>query len=470
VKRFNSLREVQHSLSSGSLVLPELLRHYLNRIELGKHLNAFIEVWPQDALTRAHEIQKKIDSNCAGRLAGMVLSVKDNIAVKSKRLSAGSKILESFASVYTATAIERLLEEDAILIGSVNCDEFAMGSSSENSAFGPVLNPHNEAHVPGGSSGGSAVSVAAQMCLASIGSDTGGSVRQPAALCGVVGFKPTYGSISRYGLTAYASSFDQIGPITNCVEDAEILYSIMAGPDEFDTTLFDKASVREKKEVKRIAFFKECLETQGLNSEVKSATLHFIEQCRAKGYTVEELSFDLLSAVVPTYYVLTTAEASSNLARYDGVHFGYQSPHARNIEQVYSLSRSEGFGWEVKRRIMMGTFVLSAEHYDRFFGQAQRVRTKIKQQIQTLFKEFDVLVMPCTADVAFKLGEKSDDPVAMYMEDIYTVLANLTGMPAISIPLGTRNGLPFGIQLLADEKSDATLLAFAQAMEKPSFF
>lgn len=470
MKRFQSLREVQHQIQSGSISLPDLVQHYLLNIKQHAHLNAFVEVWPDEALERASSIQQKLEKGTAGKLAGMVLSLKDNLALQGKRMSAGSKMLESFHSIYTSTAIERLLKEDAILIGTTNCDEFAMGSSNENSAFGPALNPHDNTRVPGGSSGGSAVAVAADMCLASIGSDTGGSVRQPAALCGVWGFKPSYGCISRYGLTAYASSFDQIGPITQCAEDAALLTEIMSGPDGFDTGVVSFFENSGPRKVKRIGFFRECLDTEALNPSVKEATVAYLDECRKQGYEVKELSFDLLQFVVPAYYVLTAAEASSNLERFDGVHYGHRSNKATTLEEVYEMSRSEAFGWEVKRRIMMGTFVLSSDQFDKFYRQAQRVRSLIKSRIHDVFNECDILVMPCTTDVAFELGAKNADPVAMYMEDIYTVLANLAGIPALSIPLGKRGNLPFGIQLLSGAKEDKTLLDFARTMENQVFF
>jgi len=370
--------------------------------------------------------------------------------------------------LYSATAVERLLEEDAIIIGRLNCDEFAMGSSNENSSKGNVLNPIQEDRVPGGSSGGSAAAVAAGLCLASLGSDTGGSIRQPASFCGVVGMKPTYGRISRWGLLAYASSFDQIGPFTQSVEDAALLTQVMAGKDEMDSTsssvevdtyLGDKKVIGKLK----IGIPKEVIESEGLNPEIKTKVLELAEDLKANGHEVSTFDFPYLEYMVPTYYVITTAEASSNLSRYDGIHFGYRSENAHDIDSTYVLSRTEGFGEEVKRRIMLGTFVLSSGYYDAYYTKAMKVRRVIQQKTEEVFQKFDVVLGPTAPDTAFKIGENVKDPITMYLQDIFTVHANIAGNPAISLPLGNHsNGLPFGIQLMTKPFEESLLFEFSK--------
>ena len=342
-----------------------------------------------------------------------------------------------------------------------------MGSSNENSAFGKVLNPLNEKTVPGGSSGGSAVAVAANLCHATLGSDTGGSIRQPASFTGTVGLKPTYGRISRWGLIAYASSFDQIGPITKTVEDAALLLEIMAGTDEYDTTSSQKAvghyvnDLTENKKYK-IAYLKECVEANGLDAEVKKQTLGTLDKLKNDGHTVTAVDFPYLDFLVPTYYVLTTAEASSNLSRFDGVHFGYRSPNATDLESTYKKSRSEGFGKEVKRRIMLGTFVLSAGYYDAYYSKAQKVRNKIRQKTREILAEHDFIITPSTPGTAFEFGKNSEDPIKMYLEDIFTVQANIVGCPAISVPNGIHsNGLPIGLQIMGRDFEEGNLLNLA---------
>lgn len=472
MKRYASIYEVHNDLREGSLTIPNLVKYYLSNIEEKKHLNAFLEVWPEEALQRAEAIQKKWNEGKAGKLAGMVIALKDNICYEGHKVSGASKILEGFTSLFNSTVVERLLNEDAIFIGRVNCDEFAMGSSNENSAYGPVLNPLDETRVPGGSSGGSSAAVAADLCLAALGSDTGGSIRQPASITGIVGLKPTYGRISRHGLLAYASSFDQIGPMTRSVEDAAILLEIMAGADDFDSTASTKpieaySQIESVDGPKRIAFFKECIDSPGLNPEVKERMLSIIEQLKLEGHTVEAVDFPYLKYLVPTYYVLTTAEASSNLARYDGIHFGYRSKEAKGIDDTYRKSRSEGFGKEVKRRIMLGTFVLSSGYYDAYYGRAQQVRRLLKDKTEEVLSQADFILLPTSTNEAFKLGENTKDPIAMYLEDIFTVQANLVGIPAISLPLGKKStGMPFGIQLMGKMFGEKELLSFSKYMMK----
>lgn len=461
--------EVKNALASGDTVVG-ILEGYLAQIDATKHLNAFLEVFEESARAKAIEVDKKIKDGTAGRLAGMVIGLKDNMCYEGHAVSAASKILEGFESIFTGTAVQRLLDEDAVIVGRLNCDEFAMGSSNENSAFGPVLNPLDEKRVPGGSSGGSAAAVAAGCCTAALGSDTGGSIRQPASFTGTVGFKPTYGRISRYGLIAYASSFDQIGPFTNDIADAALLTEIMAGQDAFDSTASTKpvpeySKLSEEKALK-IAVIQESFEMDGIDPEVKAKTEQIIEKLKADGHEVEFVSFPYLDYMVPTYYVLTTAEASSNLSRFDGVHFGYRSSDAKGVEQTYKKSRSEGFGAEVQRRIMAGTFVLSNEFYDSYYTKGQKVRRVLQNRTNEILSKYDFIILPTTPSTAFELNALSD-PISMYLQDIYTVHANLTGNPAISLPLGSHtNGLPFGIQVIGEHFEESRLFNFSNQLMK----
>jgi aspartyl-tRNA(Asn)/glutamyl-tRNA(Gln) amidotransferase subunit A len=472
LKNFSSLSEIQASLSEGSVSCKSLVSYYLDRIENHKDLNIYLEVFSEEAQTQAQKVDLKLQQGTAGRLAGMVIALKDNICYKGHRVSASSKILEGFESLYSATVVERLLAEDAIIIGRLNCDEFAMGSSNENSAYGPVKNPHNSSKVAGGSSGGSAAAVAADLCQVALGSDTGGSIRQPAAFCGVVGLKPTYARVSRFGLIAYASSFDQIGPLTKSIEDAAIVTEIIAGKDENDSTsssvsVSNFSNLEGSVEKKHIAYFKEYIDTPGLDPEIKENFLQLIESLRAEGHTVEEQSFSHLDVIIPTYYILTTAEASSNLARFDGVHFGYRSPNAHDLESTYKMSRTEGFGEEVKLRIMLGTFVLSSGYYDAYYTKAQKVRRLIQERTKAVFEQFEFILMPTTPNTAFDIGLKNEDPTIAYLEDIYTVHANLAGVPAISLPLWkSKKNMPIGIQLMAPAFKEQDLLTFSPDLMK----
>ncbi len=469
MKTYTSIAQVQSDLNNNTLSCVALTQSYIQRIEENKHLNVFLEVFEKSALEKATEVDNKIKNKTAGKLAGLVIALKDNLCYKGHHVSASSKILEKFESLYNATVVERLLAEDAIILGRTNCDEFAMGSSNENSAFGNVLNPHNNKCVPGGSSGGSAAAVAADLCLATLGTDTGGSIRQPASFCGVVGFKPTYGRVSRYGAIAYASSFDQIGPLTKNVDDAALIMEVMAGKDNYDSTAssrpvpaFSKQLSTDAKKFK-IAYLKDCFENPGLNPEIKNRMSTIIEKLKADGHTVDAVDFPYLDYLVPTYYVLTTAEASSNLARFDGITYGYRSPNATDLESTYKKSRSEGFGAEVQRRIMLGTFVLSAGYYDAYYSKGQRVRKLLQNKTNEILSTYDFILSPTTPGTAFEFGQKGADPIAMYLEDIFTVLANITGHPAISIPVGKHsNGLPFGIQLTGKAFEDGQLMAFSK--------
>ena len=467
MKKYTSLTEIQGKLAQKQLTLKELLAYYFEQIEKHQHLNAFNEVFFDSANKQAALVQQKLSQGTAGKLAGMVIGIKDNICYQDHQVTASSKMLDGFVAPYSATVVERLLAEDAIIIGRLNCDEFAMGGSNETSYFGAVKNAADEERVAGGSSGGSAVAVQADMCLAALGTDTGGSVRQPAAFCGNIGFKPTYGRISRYGVIAYASSFDQVGTLTASVSDAALLLEVLAGADENDSTVSTLPVPQYSQNLsfntqKKIAVLKETLDSDALDPETKTAITAAIEKFKAEGHEVTEVSFDLLDYLVPTYYILTTAEASSNLSRYDGVHYGYRNTQAQSLNQLYKSSRAEGFGEEVKRRILLGTFVLSAGYYDAYYQKAQKVRRLIREKIEALLQTHEVLVSPVAPTPAFKIGENVQDPLVMYMADIYTVLASLAGIPAIALPLGNNSeGLPLSIQLMGNHFNEQALLSLS---------
>lgn len=463
-----TIRQLQSDLSQGNTTCVKTVHTFLKRIEDAKHLNAYLEVFGEEAIERAAALDKKRnDGQPLGKLHGVVVAIKDNICFKNHRVSAGSAILENFTSVYNATVVDRLLAEDAIIIGRTNCDEFAMGSSNENSAYGKVLNALDNERVPGGSSGGSAVAVQAGLCHVSLGSDTGGSIRQPASFCGIVGLKPTYGRVSRYGLIAYASSFDQIGPFSHHVQDAALVMEVIAGKDKHDATSssapVEKYNAEwEQNRKAKIAVFPSTLKSEGLHQDVRNAIQNTIEKLMEEGHIVEETEFDLLDYLIPAYYVLTTAEASSNLARFDGVHYGFRAKDANEMDAVYKRSRTEGFGKEVKNRIMLGTFVLSAGYYDAYYSRAQKVRRMLAQKMDAILKEYDFILMPTSPTTAFKFGEKTSNPVEMYLADIYTVLANLAGIPGISLPMAKDNRqLPIGIQLLTGKFKEKDLLSFS---------
>ena len=472
MKKFSAITEIQSKLANSELNLPDLLAYYFEQIEKNQHLNAFNEVFFHSAKLQAAAVQEKLAKGNAGKLAGMVIGIKDNICYQDHQVSASSKMLENFVSPYSSTVVNRLLQEDAIIIGRLNCDEFAMGGSNETSYFGVVKNAVDNERVAGGSSGGSAVAVQADMCLATLGTDTGGSVRQPAAFCGCIGFKPTYGRISRYGVIAYASSFDQVGTLTSSVSDAALLLEVLAGADENDSTVSWLEVPRYSEglsstEKKKIAVLKETIESDALDVETKEAILSAIEKFKKDGHEVSYVSFDLLAYLVPTYYILTTAEASSNLSRYDGVHYGYRNTQAQSLNQLYKSSRAEGFGEEVKRRIMLGAFVLSAGYYDAYYQKAQKVRRLIREKIEALLQSHDILVSPVAPTPAFKIGENVQDPLVMYMADIYTVLASLAGIPAVALPLGNNKaGLPLSIQLMTKHFNEQALLSLSHSFLK----
>lgn len=467
---YKDIDQLHTDLKNKKVTCTSLVQQYIQKIKSQKDNPIFLEVFEKSALEQSQKIDEEIAQGKFRPLSGLVVSIKDNLCYKGHTCTAASKILQNFVSTYTSTAVQRLIDAGAIIIGRTNCDEFAMGSSNENSAYGAVKNPLNNEYVPGGSSGGSAASLAAELCMASLGSDTGGSVRQPASFCGVVGLKPTYGRISRWGLIAYASSFDQIGTFTNNISDAAKILSVIAGADNFDATCAEipvPDYVNEYKSIKqqkfKIAYFPEAIESEGLNIEIKKSIENTIEQLKANGHIVEPVQFSLLKYLIPVYYVLTTAEASSNLSRYDGVRYGYRYKEAQTLEEMYKKTRSIGFGTEVKRRILLGTFVLSVGYYDAYYTKAQKVRRILYNTIKDIFKKYDAILMPTTPSTAFKIGQKTDDPLKLYLEDIYTVLANMVGIPAISIPAGKskENGLPYGIQILTDSFQESKLFAIS---------
>ena len=469
--RFTSINDYHAALVAERTTCIQTVKYYLDQIAAKENLNAYLEIFSEEALSLAvHLDAQRKEGKTLGKLHGVVIGIKDVLSYKGHRLSASSKILENYTAVYSATAIQKLLDEGAIIIGRQNCDEFAMGSSNENSAYGPVKNAIDSSKVPGGSSGGSAVSVQAGLSMISIGSDTGGSVRQPADFCGVVGLKPSYGRISRYGLIAYASSFDQIGIFSKTIEDAALVLEVMAGEDEFDSTVSSKPVPAYSKEIekanspKRIAYFKETLFHPGLDAEIKTKIETYLKDLEAKGYLVEAIDFSLLSYLVPTYYVLTTAEASSNLSRYDGIKFGHRTKETvADLNDLYKKTRTEGFGEEVQRRILLGSFVLSAGYFDAYFTKAQQVRQKLVDLTSTVFSKYDLILSPTVPTTAFSLGEKNHSATEMFLADIYTVYANLVGIPAISIPLFTHsNGMPFGLQVMSASFNEVGLLSFSK--------
>jgi aspartyl-tRNA(Asn)/glutamyl-tRNA(Gln) amidotransferase subunit A len=435
-------------------------------------IGAYLTLCRDRALDKAAGVDRANDAgDPVPPLAGVPIAIKDVMVVKGLRTTAGSKILESFTPPYTCTAVQRLEDAGAIILGKLNCDEFAMGSSNENSAYRPVRNPRDLARVPGGSSGGSAAAVAAGTAVATLGSDTGGSIRQPAAFCGVVGLMPTYGRVSRYGLIAFASSLDHIGPLTKTVYDSALLLQHIAGRDPMDSTSADlpvpdcTAELGNPVRGLRLGIPREYF-GEGLDPEVRSAVEGAIQKLAEAGCEVVPISLPATEYAIPTYYVIATAEASSNLARYDGVRYGYRAPNSRTLSEMYRRTRDTAFGTEVKRRIMLGTYVLSAGYYDAYYLKAQRVRTLIARDFEQAFQRVDAIVTPTTPTPAFKLGEKVDDPVSMYLADIYTVTADLAGVPGISVPCGrSREGLPIGVQILGRHFDESTVLRLGHAVE-----
>lgn len=501
-----NLLAVREQLTSGKVSLHELAEGYLETIRSrNPEINAFVDVDEADVQKQAASIQKKIDNGAAGSLAGTIVGVKDVICEKGKKVTCASHILNNFESVYEATVIKKLRKEDALLIGRANMDEFAMGSSTENSVYGPSKNPVNTEYVTGGSSGGSAAVVAANMCDVSLGSDTGGSIRQPASYCGVVGLKPTYSRVSRYGLVAYASSFDCIGPFAKNVTDAAIMLKHISGHDPMDNSSSDKqvddylAEMDTDNDTLRVGVPEEYF-GEGLDEEVRNIIQDQLKALESNGVKLVPVKLPHMKYGIATYYILATAEASSNLARFDGIRYGHRADHKKveeelsaeraeiknalkgksvaEIEQamsrvdsqlirLYKKSRTEGFGTEVKRRILLGTYVLSAGYYDAYYAKAQKVRRLIKNDFTEAFKKVDVIVSPTAPTTAFKLGENMNDPLQMYLNDVYTISANLAGICGISVPAGTHsNGLPVGIQFMGNAFRESDILRAARRIEK----
>ena len=473
---FNTIAEYHRQLDQGKSTCLEATNHYLEKIASTKHLNAFVDVYTTESLERASYLdEKRKKSETIGKLHGVIIAIKDVICYKDHKVTAASAILKDFVSLYNSTAVQKLLKEDAIIIGNCNCDEFAMGSTNENSVYGKTLNALDETKVPGGSSGGSAVAVQAALCMVSLGSDTGGSVRQPADFCGITGIKPSYGVISRHGLVAYASSFDQIGIFSNNIEDAAKVLEVINGSDVYDSTVkqqeqrsisFSPQTIIDKDVKYRVALLKNAFEHQSLDNEIKKNIYSLANTLKKDGHEINEIDFNLIDFIVPAYYVLTTAEASSNLSRYDGVRYGYRYENNSNdLSSFYKKTRSKGFGKEVKRRIMLGTFVLSEGYYDAYFTKAQQIRRLLVNQTKEIFKKYDALILPTVPTTAFETGSMQKDPIAMYLADIYTVYANLTGTPAISLPLFKHtNGMPFGLQVITNNYDELTLLEFSNML------
>ncbi|HXF93314.1 MAG TPA: Asp-tRNA(Asn)/Glu-tRNA(Gln) amidotransferase subunit GatA [Nitrospiraceae bacterium] len=470
-----TLQELQRKFTAGEVTAREIVRAYSLRInQVEPKVKAYITQTKDVAMAQAEALDERLKGwRRTLPLMGMPLAVKDNICTEGVLTTCASRILNNFVPPYDATVIAKLREQGYLLLGKTNLDEFAMGSSTENSAFGPTRNPWNLQHVPGGSSGGSAAAVAADECAAALGSDTGGSIRQPAAFCGVVGLKPTYGRVSRYGLVAFASSLDQIGPITKCVADAAIILGIIAGHDPRDSTsatvpVPDYLKVLKRRDLRKVRigvpveYFAE-----GLDPEVDRAVKDAIGELKNLGGEIKEIKLPTTDAAIATYYVIATAEASSNLARYDGVKYGLRAKQTKDLLELYMKTRQEGFGPEVKRRIMLGTYALSAGYYDAYYGKAQAVRTLIRRDFEAAFTEVDLIVTPVAPTTAFKLGEKLDDPLQMYLSDIYTISVNLAGVPAIALPCGfSKAGLPIGLQIIGRPFEEEMIIRAAHAYEQ----
>lgn len=470
-----TLCELQQKFTAGEVTAKEIVRAYFLRIgQVEPKVKAYVTTQKEQAMVQAAALDDSLKGwRKTQPMMGMPLAIKDNLCTEGVATTCSSRMLQNFVPPYDATVIAKLRAQGYLLLGKTNLDEFAMGSSTENSAFGPSRNPWNLQCVPGGSSGGSAAAVAADECAAALGSDTGGSIRQPAAFCGVVGLKPTYGRVSRYGLVAFASSLDQIGPVTKDVADAALLLGIIAGHDPMDSTsadvpVPDYMKALKKKDLKKLKvgipaeFFAE-----GLDPEVEQAVRAAIEELKSLGGEIKEIHLPRTDAAVAVYYVIATAEASSNLARFDGVKFGFRAKDTKDLLDLYTKTRQEGFGPEVKRRIMLGTYALSSGYYEAYYGKAQAVRTLIRQDFDAAFKEVDLIVTPVTPTPAFKLGEKSEDPLQMYLSDIFTISVNLAGLPAIALPCGfSKAGLPIGLQLIGRAFQEDTLLRAAHAYEQ----
>ncbi len=473
-----TVHELQEKIKNKELTITEINKAYIERInEKEKDVQAFITLTTDEALEKSKIIEEKVNKGeIKGELAGIPIGIKDNMCIKGTKTTCASKMLENFIAPYNATVIDKINDENMISLGKTNMDEFAMGSSTENSYFKKTKNPWDLSRVPGGSSGGSAAAVASNMLPWALGSDTGGSIRQPAGCCGIVGLKPTYGLISRYGLIAYASSLDQIGTLTKDVEDTAILLNVIAGHDDKDTTSAEQEKKDYTKALKndikglKIAVPKEFF-GEGINEEVKAKLENAIEKYKELGAMVEEVSLDVAEYALATYYIIACAEASSNLGRFDGIRYGYRSPKFNNLRDIYINSRSEGFGDEVKRRIILGTYVLSSGYYDAYYKKAQQVRTLVKSRFDEIFENHDIILTPTAPTTAFKIGEKSDNPLEMYLSDICTVSVNIAGLPGLSMPCGVDSkGLPVGMQLIGKRFDEETILNAAYTYEQATKF
>lgn len=471
-----TLRELRDKIASGQIKSVDAVKTVFERIDtIEPKVGAYLSLYKEQAMSQAEAVDAKIAAGEAvGPLAGVPIAIKDNMCTTFGATTCASKILENFHAPYNAHVVEKLLAADAIIIGKCNLDEFAMGSSTENSGLKQTKNPWDTTRVPGGSSGGSAAAVAAGLCSGALGSDTGGSIRQPASLCGVVGLKPTYGRVSRYGLVAYGSSLDQIGPLTQDVTDAALMLQTIAGHDERDSTSISETQVPVKDYLAELETPVEGLKiatvphlNAGADASVQKAIEAALEVYKSQGVEIIEIEMPHFDYAISAYYVIATAEASSNLARFDGVHYGYRSPKANDYVEVYSKSRDEAFGQEVKRRIMLGTYALSSGYYDAYYLKALKVRNLIRQDFTKAFEQADCLMMPVSPTTAFKIGEKTDDPLQMYLADIYTIAVNLAGVPGISIPCGfDENNLPIGLQIISEAFSEDKLLRIARMHEK----
>ena len=473
-----TVHELQDKLKNKELTITQITKAYADRIEeKEKDVQAFVTILAEDAIKQAEEIQNKIEKDeIKGEYAGIPIGIKDNICTKGVKTTCSSKMLENFVSPYDATVMEKLKKENIINLGKLNMDEFAMGGSTEYSYFKKTKNPWNLNKVPGGSSGGSAAAVAANLVPWALGSDTGGSIRQPASFCGVVGLKPTYGLVSRYGLVAFASSLDQIGPITKDVQDCAMLLNLIAGHDEKDTTSENKEKIDYTKCLKndvkglKIGVPKEFF-GEGINEEVKDSLEKAIEKYKELGAEVEEFSLDIAQYALATYYIIACAEASSNLGRFDGIRYTYRTPEYKNLKELYKKSRSEGFEPEVKRRIILGTYVLSSGYYDAYYKKAQQVRTLVMKEFNKGFEKYDVILTPTAPTVSFDIGSKSNNPLEMYLADICTVSVNIAGLPGISIPCGVdKQGMPIGMQLIGNKFCEETILNAAYTYEQATEF
>ncbi len=463
-----TIKQVHEGLIAKKFSSVDLTEACLKQIKkLNKKINAFVTVTEKEALEKAKEVDKKVATGQGiGILEGVPVAIKDNILVRDVRCTAASKILENYIAPYDATVVRKLKKAGVVILGKTNMDEFAMGSSTETSYFGPTRNPGDQTRVPGGSSGGSAAAVAANMCVYALGSDTGGSVRQPASFCGVVGLKPTYGAVSRYGLIAMASSLDQIGPVTKNVEDAQLVFDVISGHDIFDSTTVEKSKIKNQKskiEVKnlKVGVPREYF-VSGMDREVEKCVRDAVKRLEKMGTKVQEVSLPHTKYALPVYYIIMPAEVSANLARYDGIRYGYRVGEAKTLLETYLKTRACGFGDEAKRRIMLGTYALSAGYYDAYYLQAQKMRTLIRRDFEEVFKSVDCLITPTSPTVAFKIGEKVDDPLTMYLSDIYTVSANVAGVPAISVPCGFAHRLPVGLQIMGKWFEEEKILEVAK--------